>query len=211
MKSKAQCIATAVAVLLTPFRLYSQGYIVPNGVIYGGYIPGAGYQINVIHDPTNMLYTGFGLIPQGKTPPSTPFTNTFAFNPIVDVGVRTFLVSSNDPISLTPILGGAYTELTYPNTYIFTNAVPFYLGFYTGNQNFAPPNGIYTDPLFGWAELVNNKGAIELLDGAIEYKGGGIFAGTQTIIAPEPSSALLFLVGAGLFFARRALIRKRTP
>ena len=56
-------------------------------------------------------------------------------------------------------------------------------------------NGIYEDPLFGWAQLVNNNGVIELLDGALEYKGSGIYAGTQTII-PEPSLLGLLAFGA---------------
>jgi hypothetical protein len=67
-----------------------------------------------------------------------------------------------------------------------------------------PPNGIYSDPLFGWAELENVNGTIELLDSALEYQGGGIYAGTENIIpAPEPSEFALGALGALLFGFRR--------
>ena len=36
-----------------------EAYIVPNGVIYDGFIGSPGYQIEVSHDPTNSFYTGF--------------------------------------------------------------------------------------------------------------------------------------------------------
>lgn len=181
------------------FQLHSQGYIVANGVTYGGYQGGIGYLINVIHDPSNGYATGFALNPTGETP-----TNIFQFNPIVDVGVRVFLVSSNDPISLQPILSQDYTELLYPNNYVFNSGNPFYVGLYTGNVQNAPPNGIYNDPLFGWAELENVNGTIELLNSALEYQGGGIYAGTQTIIPiPEPSKLALVALGALLLGFRR--------
>jgi hypothetical protein len=113
-------------------------------------------------------------------------------------------VSPNDPISLQPILSQSYAELLYPNSYVFDEGSPFYVGLYTGNVQSPPPNGIYGDPLFGWAELVNNNGIIQLLDSAMEYQGGGIFAGTQTIIpVPEPSTFSLAALGALLLGFRR--------
>jgi hypothetical protein len=132
------------------FRVCAQGYIVPDGVIFSGF-QSFGYEVDVLHNPTNPAnnYTGFFLDPNGKTPPTSPFVNTFKFDPIVDVGVRVFLVAPNDPISLQPILSMNYTELTVPNSYVFNGGTPFFVGLYTGNQQFAPPNGIYSDPLFG--------------------------------------------------------------
>jgi hypothetical protein len=116
---------------------------------------------------------------------------------VLDVGVRVFLVASNAPISLQPIQAQSYTELLNPNTYIFNQGSPFYVGLYTGNQPFAPPDGIYSDPLFGWARLVNNNGGILLLDSALAYKAGGIYAGTQNLIpVPEPSTVSLLVTGA---------------
>ena len=100
-----------------------------------------------------------------------------------------------------------YTELLYPGRYVFDEGVPFYVGLYTGNQNDAPLNGIYRDPLFGWAELVNNQGLIQLLGSALEYGGGGIFAGTETIIVPEPSTFGVFGLGA-LFLGWRFLCKR---
>lgn len=180
---------------------YAQGYIVPNGV---STFNGPGYGISVTYNPVAGDATGFTLDPQGKTPPTSLFTNTYRFNPIVDVGVRVFLVLPNASISLQPILSMNYTELTYPNNYVFNPGTPFYVGFYTGNQPFAPQNGIYSDPLFGWAELENVNGTIQLLNSALEYQGGGIIAGTQTILpVPEPETWSLLLCGAVCFVARR--------
>ncbi len=180
-------------------RVYSQGYIVPNGVTYAGGGTFLGAEIHVLQNPTNGDYTGFNLAPRTMTQP-TAFTNTFAFMPFLDEGVRTFLVSSNDPISLQPILDQKYTELTYPKTYVFNNGSPFYLGLYTG---YAPVNGVYRDPLYGWVELVNNQGVIEMLDGALAYRADGIYAGTENIIqVPEPSLSALLLLGGVLIGLR---------
>jgi hypothetical protein len=200
LKIKFKCPAIVCCLLGAIFRLNAQGYIVPNGVTSGGYAPGAGYEINVLHDPVNLHDTGFFLNPVSA--------NTFQFDPIVDVGVRVFLVSANDPISLPPILSLNYPELTHPNDYVFANATPFYVALFTGNQSFAPPNRVYSDPLFGWAELENVGGAIQLINGALEYQGGGIFAGTQNIIpAPEPGT--LALAGAGAVLMGLRQWRKR--
>jgi predicted outer membrane repeat protein len=181
-------------------RLHSQGYIVPNGVVVnfdGSFSPG---EIDVLHNPSDPTsggsYTGFILSPVSST--------AFQFDPVVDVGVRVFLVSLDDPISLQPILSMNYTELTYPNDYVFNLGIPVYVGLYTGNQQFAPPNGIYGDPLFGWAELENVGGAIQLINSALEYQGGGIYAGTDLLIpAPEPGTGGLILCGAVLFGLKR--------
>ena len=186
-------------------QLHSQGYIVPMGVITnysGAFLPG---EISVLHDPINGSYTGFALIPNGETPPTFPYVNTFQFQALVDVSVRVFLVSPNDPISLQAILSSNYTELTFPNSIVFTGITPIYVGLYTGNELFHPTNGIYSDPLFGWAELENYGGTIELLNSALEYQGGGIFAGTENIIpAPEPTTFSLIVSGAlGLIWRHR--------
>jgi len=196
MKTKLKQLVAIAFIFKAILQLHAQGYIVPNGVVYSGLNFLGGYEIDVLHDPVNLYYTGFMLYPNGITPP-TLYPNTFLFDPIIDVGVRVFLVSSNDPISLQPIMSQSYTELTYPNNNVFNNGVPFYVGLYTGNVQFAPQDGIYNDPLFGWAELVNNRGVIEMLDSALEYQGGGIYAGTDNIIpAPEPSEFALTALGA---------------
>jgi hypothetical protein len=175
------------------FQSHAQGYIVPNGIVYAGLSPFGGYEVDVMYNPTNSYYTGFFLKPETA--------NTFSIGKYADVGVRVFLVSANDLVSLQPILAQSYPELL--STYSFASGVPFYVGLYTGNQNFYPPDGIYTDPLFGWARLVNNNGVIQLLDSALAYRAGGIYAGTQNLIpVPEPSTVGLFALGALLLVLR---------
>lgn len=115
-----------------------------------------------------------------------------------------FLVEFNDPISLQAIQANTYTELLYPNTYQIPNGANFYVGLYTGGS--FPVNGVYADPLFGWAELFNNNGTFQLVDSALTYGSQGIYAGTQSLI-PEPSALSLFglgLLGLGWHWRRRA-------
>jgi hypothetical protein len=186
MKTKLKHIWMVAFIFATILRLNAQGYIVPNGVVYLGFTAN-GYSIEVLHDPARLYYTGFFL---------DPFNTTyFQYDYIVDIGVRVFFVSSNTPISLQPILSQSWTELTFPNYYAFDN----------GNMVVAPRDGIYTDPLFGWVELVNNNGVIQLLDSALEYRGLGIIAGTQTILqpVPEPSTLALTALGGLCFLWRR--------
>ena len=207
MKTKLKYLAVFVCLLGASFPLRAQGYIVPNGVTYAGTSEGPGYSIDVIHDPTNGFATGFSLVPLGKTPPISLYTNTFQFSPIVDVSVRVFFTSANQPITTNALLSGTMTELGYSPTsgYVFTNGIPFYLALYTGNQNFYPPDGVYTDPLFGWVQLVNNQGVIQMLGSALEYQGAGIYAGTQTIIQPVPEPGVLglfALAGLSLFLVK---------
>lgn len=199
-------LTIAVLLCCITCQIHSQGYVVPNGITHHGF-NGFGYEIHVLQNPTNSDYTGFEIRPQGMTLP-TVYVNTFQFNPFLDEGVRTFLVSSNQPISLTAIQSGSYTELMNPNNYVFNHNSAFYLAFYTGYNPFSPTGtytGIYSDPLFGWARFRNNQGAIQLLDSALVYNAGGIFAGTQTMI-PEPSSLALGLLGATLVGVRRRVM-----
>jgi hypothetical protein len=201
MKWLATILLTCGVIL----KLHAQGYIVPNGVSYFGLNFLGGYEIRVLQNPTNTDYTGFLLTPQGKTPPSSLHINTFSFSGYVDEGVRVFLVSSNQPITQQAIQSGSYTELMFPSSYVFNHGARFYVGLYTGYNPFSPTGtytGIYTDPLFGWAQLVNNAGVIQLLDSALVYNAGGIFAGTQTMI-PEPRSLALGILGAALIEIRR--------
>ena len=196
-------------VFLMKMQIHAQGYIIPGGVTYGNSDLFTGTEIDVIQNPTNSDYTGFALEPKGKTPP-TVYTNTFLFNLLLDEGVRVFLVNSNQPISLQPILSQSYLELTYPNTYVFTNAKPFYLGLYTGYNPYVITNntsvytGIYERPVFGWGLFMNNQGVIQMLDSALEIEGGGIYAGTQTLIPiPEPGVLALTVLGGLLLVSRR--------
>ena len=180
-----------LALIVNPMRLRAQGYIVANGITFFG----GNNTVTVLQSPTSGDYTGFSLVSQNLT--------RFQFSPFLDEGVRTFLVSANDPINVQAITANSYPELTYPNTYLFPNQTTFYLGFFTGGGY--PVNGVYSDPLFGWGQFRNVNGAITFLGGALEYGGGGIYAGTQTIIpVPEPTALCLIGIGVSVFwFGRR--------
>jgi hypothetical protein len=203
MKNTLTSLAVIVSVFALIIRVKAQGYIVPNGVTYLGMGGLGGYETHVLQNPTSGDYTGFLLNPQSET--------SFLFSPFADEGVRTFLVSLNDPISLQPILANRYTELAYPNSYVFQDGSPFYLGFYTGYDpwdSHGNYTGIYTDPLFGWGEFVNNGGVIQMLGSALEYGGGGIYAGTQDIL-PVPEPGVLGIFAAGVLALSIQWLRRR--
>lgn len=203
MEIGLRLLALIVMVLNTCGRAAADGYIVPDGVVsnyYGGTL--SRFEISVRVGPEGTRYTGFLLRPMSG--------NLFQFLPVLDVGVRVFFVSQNDPISLQPILDQAYPELTYPQQYLFNPGSSLLVGLYTGNQEFAPLNGIYDDPLFGWARLRNVNGTIRILDSALEYGGGGIIAGTQTILpVPEPSTFAFAGIGALMVGFWRCLMRRK--
>jgi hypothetical protein len=85
-----KCWSIIGCVLCAVFRLGAQGYIVPNGVVTNLF-PG---EIDVWNPGTQI--NGFTLTPSSR--------NTFIFNEPATIGVRVFLVSPNDPVSLQPIL-----------------------------------------------------------------------------------------------------------
>jgi hypothetical protein len=194
-----------LVLLAAPHQGNSQGHIVPGGIKVGLGPPGC-LEVDVAKS-TNLDYTCFLFLPQGYPGPRQ-LTNAFTFNVCLDEGVRAFLVSSNNPITLQAILETNYTVLKYSGNQVFEPGIPFYVGFYTGhNPGFVNTNGIfvytgiYTHPVFGWAELVNNQGVIQMLDSALEYGGAGIYAGTQTIIQlPEPPLLNITRSGNNLLF-----------
>ncbi|MCO5051889.1 MAG: hypothetical protein M9920_06265 [Verrucomicrobiae bacterium] len=184
-------LVAIVLAVVTAIGLHAQGYIVPNGV-YTNLFPG---EIDVWN--LGPQITGFMLEPWGRQAPAA-FTNIFRFDEPITIGVRVFLVSPNDPISLRPTVANAHREFQFGETYVFQSGAPFYVGLYTG-AGFAPPYPpnppfFYLDPVFGWAKLVNNRGVIQEVDYAVAHQAQGIFAGTTTII-PEPSSATLAMLG----------------
>ena len=193
MKNHVLSLAAAMFITAATVGL-SQGYIVPNGVmtnLFGGEID--------LSWPQETQINGFSFTPVGKQRP-TAFTNVFGFDEPVTIGVRVFLVQSNDAFSLEPILSQSWTELTGQNNYVCRAKTPFYVGLYSG-ASFAPPYPpyppfYYLDPVFGWAELENVGGTIVLLNNALEYGGAGIYIGTQKII-PVPEPGILSMTGLG--------------
>jgi hypothetical protein len=154
----------------------------------------------VLQNPTNLDYTAFYFIPQSGS--------AFVFNSFADEGVRVFMVGYDAPISLAAIQANSYPELFTSSTYTIPNGADFYVGLYTGYNPWIIVNGnlvytgIYTDPMFGWAELFNNNGTIQLVDSALAYGSQGIYAGTQSLI-PEPSALALFGIGVAALAWRR--------
>ncbi len=203
MKIFACCALQLLSIALLVVQVKAQGYMISNGVQYNGYVGGFnGYAIDVVYNPNDSSYfTRFAFSPGGIAhPPGGIYTNAFSFDQYADVGVRIFMVTANQAITTNALLSGNFSELhpTSSPNYVFPSGSPFYLALYTGNVIFAPPNGVYDNPILGWVELVNNQGVIQMLGGATEYGGLGIYAGTQNIIqpAPEPSSLALMAVGA---------------
>lgn len=173
---------------------HAQGHLVPNGVV-GNLFPN---EIDIWNSGPSIV--GFALRPSGTEQPSS-YPNVFTFEEPLTVYVQVFFVAPNDPITFQT----ARTELTSGSTRVFQPGVPFYVGFQTGADTIPPaqpfdlPSYSYVDPVFGWAKLENVGGKIQLLDSALEFQGGGIYAGTQTIIPiPEPSWMGLFALGAAI-------------
>jgi hypothetical protein len=186
MKIKLMVLWTAALLVVSSVSTRAQGYLVPNGVTITGF--GNGYEIKVLQNPTNQDFTGFILFPEGG--------DSFSYSGLLDEGVRVFFVSPNDPVALGPMLAQSYTELgVSASSYNFVDGSSFYVGLYTG---YTPSNGVYSDPMFGWAQLVSSGGVIELLDSALAYQADGIYAGTQNIIQPVPEPSAPILLGLGL-------------
>ena len=196
MKLITELLVGALVTIGTTSQLHAQGYIVPNGVTSAYNSP---IEIRVIQNPNTLDYTGFTFFPGTG--------DSFMYAHLLDEGVRVFFVSANDPFGLSQIQSQTYPELLQSSSYVLQDGVPFYVGLYTG-ASVGPPYPaphplVYNDPVFGWAQLVNNGGTIQLVGGALGYNAAGIYVGTQTLI-PEPSVLALVLVGAGVFAWYRA-------
>ena len=151
MKLITELLVGALVTIGTTSQLHAQGYIVPNGVtsVYDSPI-----EIRVIQNPSTLDYTAFTLVPRGN--------DSFSFLTTLDEGVRVFFVSANAPFGLSQIQSQTYPELLQSSSYVLPDAVPFYVGLYTG-ASVGPPYPaphplVYNDPVFGWAQLVNNGG-----------------------------------------------------
>jgi hypothetical protein len=184
----------AFLILGTAVKQYAQGYIVQNGVV--AFPPvGTAYMFDVIQDPTIPDYTGFEFYGLGYQP-----NNVFTLDVVVDEGVRLFSVSQNSLISAQTISSGIYTEWTPTSAYTLENHIPFMLGLYTGRGGPV----VYTDPVYGWVTLVNNNGAIQMLDSGIAYGSAGIYAGTLNFVnVPEPGTISLVALGLPLLWIFR--------
>ncbi len=71
-----------------------------------------------------------------------------------------------------------------------------YLGFRLDGHDYAP----YKE--YGWAELLYDGATVSVISSATERTGLGIYAGTGVAI-PEPATAGLLMIGAGVLAWRR--------
>src|SRR6266700_1290273 len=161
------CLLTVCYLFGTMARSHSQGHIVPNGVVTNLF-PG---EID-LNWPAQTQINGFSFMPVGKTSGSLTYTNVFTFGEPATIGVRVFQMSFDQPLTLDAIRSGLYAEISdatdpiYPAnpTDIINVNLPFYVGLYSGSRfaQYYPPGNTtpveYTDPVFGWAELVNHQG-----------------------------------------------------
>jgi hypothetical protein len=175
--------------------VFAQGTIVPNGITTNLFAKE--FDLNW---PQETQVNGFFLTPAGTQQPSL-YNNIFNFSEPATIGVRVFLVNPGDAIDYQSISSGDYLELTGGSNYVFQAGVPFYVGLYSGASVAPPyppqPPYTYLDPVFGWAELINVGGGIQLFSNALEYGGDGIIAGTKNIIQPTPEPGELALAGLG--------------
>lgn len=78
--------------------------------------------------------------------------------------------------------------------------------FYLGFRLDGPPSPDFPNPpiyyIYGWASLLWDGTTLSLVDSAAETSGVGLYAGTHTPI-PEPSTAVLALIGMTLLATRR--------
>lgn len=209
MKAKLKALGILIVIWGNTLQSPAQGQIIPNGVV-DNLFPG---EIDLVW-PAATQINGFQFLPVGKTSNGLPYTNIFTFSEPLTIGVRVFRIALNQPFSLTTITAGTYPEISSsinPSlpaspTNIFNVNVPFFVALYSGTQfaEYYPSDNTrpvyYTDPVFGWAKLVNNRGVIQLLDGALAYGSGGIYAGTQNVI-PVPEPGGLALLSAGLLLS----------
>jgi len=73
---------------------------------------------------------------------------------------------------------------------------PVYLGFRLGGADYCPAAE------YGWAQLYFDGDVVSVLSSATERTGLGIYAGTGMAI-PEPATAGLLMIGAGVLAWRR--------
>jgi hypothetical protein len=155
---------------------YAQGFLVTNGISRD--VAGI---FHVVQNPQSLDETSFFFTHEGD--------GFFKLFKSLDEGSRLFFVVGNSPFGEEQILNASYPELLEGSVHAMPGSVPFYLGIYTG---YAPQGGIYENPLYGWAQVANIGGSIQLLDGALAFGAGGIYVGTQTIIpVPEPTAMTL--------------------
>ena len=140
----------------------------------------------------------------------TPNFDEFEFQgSFIDEGVSVFLVEENDVFSEFNILGGDFTELTFGAQ--ITLDPGFSVGMITVEPTLflgvrTPALGVNFgsfEPAYGWIEVQNLAGNLQVVDHAIAFGAEGIIVNTL-IAVPEPSGVLLIAIGfVGISTLRR--------
>ena len=108
-------------------------------------------------------------------------------------------------VDTRPLIGLPMRETTpisvIGNQNVYLSFVTYWVCF-----DFSPPNGYSFDmdnPYFGWVGLNVNRGKVSLLGSYVDLDHNPVIAGRYESLIPEPSSALLLLLGGALLSLKR--------
>ena len=87
----------------------------------------------------------------------------------------------------------------YGNKDVYLSFVSYWFGFEPGTGYFIDKD----NPYFGWVGLNVNQGDVSLLGSYVDLDHNPVIAGRYESLIPEPSAALLLLVGSALLALRR--------
>ena len=153
----------------------------------------------VVVEDTNITFAGSGMNYTGTILQDLQGDDTsvdFAYEDstleavltVVDEGSDWYLVGAGDTFSSASIANGDHEAIFTLDTdvAVLVGDTTFYLGVNTGLGFGTDPN-IFSPgrDVFGWVQLQNNQGNLEVIGSAVVYGGTGVIVGTSTAI-PEP-------------------------
>jgi len=182
-------IACLGFVLLATQKICAQGTLVQNGISV--WQSGDSTEVDLKFYGDGGPWAGISFVPGDQS-------WLFRVAPTLTFDTRTYFVNYGDSISADS-LSGNKSELTAFNQSTFLNNRTYYLGISIGQSTDQDSQYL----AFAWLEVKNVGGVMQVLDGALETGGPGLYAGTWTLV-PEPSTFALAGLGlAGMLFLRR--------